>query len=296
MKSMTGFGRSEVVIGTQQFSFEVKSVNHRFLDFRVRLPHPFSHWETALCEKIRTLFERGSFDVSVRVKWLSQEGAISGNTRFAIDQKALESFQASFDLLSSKLKTPYQLQMSDILRTGKILIPLEDSEENLLAVNSVMPTWEMALSALLEMRKKEGLMLKTAMENLLLDMEKSLELLETLTSSQKEKIRDKLGARLAQWKLEGPLDSQRLEWEVALLVEKSDITEEIDRLKSHFAAAREAFGLKTAMGRKLDFLIQEMHREVNTIASKAQLMEITQLTVQLKSNIEKLREQVQNVE
>jgi len=296
MKSMTGFGRSEITIGSQQVSFEVKSVNHRFLDIRVRLPPQFSNWEVTLSEKVKEMFERGSFDVFVRVKWQTGDCTIAGNTRFVVDEKALESFQAASSSLSQRVSLSDSLNLADILRTGKIIIPVEDTPEENLNVDAVLPTWQMALQQLLKMREREGNGLKTTLVKCLLEMEAGLKQLEGLAPLQKEKIREKWSSRLAQWKIEPPLEPHRLEWEIALLTEKSDITEEIDRFSTHIAAAREAFESKVAQGRKIDFLIQEMHREVNTIASKAQLMEITQLTVVLKSNIEKLREQIQNVE
>lgn len=296
MNSMTGFGRAEITIGMQQISFEVKSVNHRFLDFRVRLPHAFSAWEVPLCEKIKETFERGSFDIFVRTKTLTGSGVVSSTTLFALDERALKSFQMAFSKVSESVSLSRSLDPSDIIRTGKIIIPVEDLEEEALSFDQVLPTWDLALQRLLAMRAKEGLNLKKTLEKALTEMESELRQIEQLIPLQKEKIREKWNTRLAQWKLEPPVEPHRMEWEVALLTEKADITEEIDRFSIHVNAAREVLSASQAAGRKLDFLIQEMHREVNTIASKAQLMEITQLTVKLRSHIEKLREQVQNVE
>jgi uncharacterized protein (TIGR00255 family) len=134
------------------------------------------------------------------------------------------------------------------------------------------------------------------MRGIISEMRTALKEIESFSKDQSHKIKEKLENRLKQWQLSAPVEPRRLEWEVALLAEKSDITEEIDRLKGHFEAFLETFDSQTSVGRKLDFLTQELNREVNTIASKTTLMEITQLTVRLKSNIEKLREQVQNVE
>lgn len=128
------------------------------------------------------------------------------------------------------------------------------------------------------------------------EMKDDLTQIAQLAPVQTQRIKEKLENRLSQWKLSAPIDPNRLEWEVALMAEKSDIKEEIDRLNGHFQAFTEATDSSKPVGRKLDFLTQELLREVNTIASKTSLIEITQLTVRLKSNIEKLREQVQNVE
>lgn len=296
MNSMTGFGRVEETLGSHRFSIEIKSVNHRFLDVRFRMPPSFSGWESDLTEEIRNFCERGSLDVSVRQKIVADQGNFTGTTRYAVDDKALESFKRALVALESKTQQKWELTLSDLLRMDKIFVPVEDLDDKNLGLAEFLPVFKKALQDLLKMRQKEGAKLKSVLHDGIGEMQKHLEDIQALVPSQAAKIKEKLESRLAQWNLSSPIEPSRLEWEVALMAEKSDIKEEIDRLTAHFSAFLEALESKKPVGRKLDFLIQELNREVNTIASKTTLMEITQLTVRLKSNIEKLREQVQNVE
>jgi len=296
MNSMTGFARSEVTIQSQLFSLEIKSVNHRFLDVRYRLPSGFSGLEMELTEEIRKFCERGSMEVTLRHQPLAEKGRISGNTRFAVDEKALESLLKATQQLENLSQKKWEIQISDLIQSQRILIPIEDSEEKSLGLKEVIPLFQSTLSLLVKMRREEGEKLKKILRDGVNEMQLTLQSITKLSPLQKEKIKDRLETRLSQWKLAEPVEPRRLEWEVAILAEKSDITEEIDRLKSHFEAFLESLNSSKPIGRKLDFLAQELNREVNTIASKTSLMEITQLTVELKATIEKLREQVQNVE
>ena len=146
------------------------------------------------------------------------------------------------------------------------------------------------------MREQEGMKLKTILLQGVSDLVKATSQLSQLAPRQPEKIKERLESRLAKWELSTPMDPHRLEWEIALAAEKADITEEIDRLKTHAEAFTGILNQAGPVGRKLDFLTQELHREVNTTASKSADIEITQVAVGLKTQIEKLREQVQNVE
>lgn len=296
MKSMTGFGRCEKTLGSHHYSIEIKSVNHRFLDLRFRLPPAWTGCEPELSEHIRQHCDRGSLDISIRHTWTLETGQISGNTRFALDEKALSSFEDALKTLETRTQKKISYQLSDLMRTGKILVPIEAQEDRAGVFQTALPVFKEALKQLSLMRQREGEAIKKVLLGVIHEMRTDLDQITQLAPAQTQKMKERLETRLAQWKLGEPVEPRRLEWEVALLAEKSDITEEIDRLQSHFQAFTEAFELSVPIGRKLDFLTQELNREVNTIASKTSLMEITQLTVRLKSNIEKLREQVQNVE
>jgi uncharacterized protein (TIGR00255 family) len=296
MRSMTGFGRAELTTGSQQLTLEIKSVNHRFLDLRFRVPPHALGWEAELSEEIRKFCERGSLDISLRQKFVASQGQMAGNTRFAIDEKALESLEQAIELLEKKTKRTFPTELEAILQTGKIIVAIEETDDKALALKDLLPLFTHALNNLLEMRAREGANLKNVMLRIVTEMKDDLTQIAQLAPLQTQRIKEKLENRLSQWKLSAPIDPNRLEWEVALMAEKSDIKEEIDRLKGHFQAFTEATDSSKPVGRKLDFLTQELLREVNTIASKTSLIEITQLTVRLKSNIEKLREQVQNVE
>jgi len=293
---MTGFGWAEILLGPYQFNLEIKSVNHRFLDLRFRLPPALSGLEMELAEEVRKFCERGSLEISLKQKLTPQKGTVQGNTRYLVDEKALESLILASQHLETKLQKKMDWNLSDFLMSGKVLIPVEADEEKGPSTPELLPLFREALKSLVQMREREGTNLKKVMRSIIEGMSQDLDRISALSQQQPLKLKERLDQRLSQWALNEPVEPRRLEWEIALLAEKADITEEIDRLKGHFQVFHETLETPQSVGRKLDFLTQELHREVNTIASKTTLMEITQLTVKLKSQIEKLREQVQNVE
>lgn len=296
MQSMTGFGRAEKAIGGTHYTVEVKSVNHRYLDARFRLPPTLSLYEIPLTEALRSKFERGSFEVLVKQKVLSEGSTIPGSTRFVVDETAAESLIEACDWLHYKFKTAKIPALEVLALVNKVFIPIEESQDPKELFGQMKPLFDTAFEALRQMREAEGKRLKTLLSDGIGELTRVADRLAELAPLHPAKIQEKLKNRLAQWNLGASVEPQRLEWEVAFFADRSDITEEIDRLRAHakeFAATLEG---DKAVGRKLDFLTQELHREINTVASKADAIEVTRLAVEGKSVIEKLREQVQNVE
>lgn len=292
---MTGFGRAEGRVGSSQFTVEIKSVNHRFIDARFRLPSAISLFESSFNETLRKRFERGSFDVTIKHKLTAQEGVVATGTKFALDESALQSFLDSLEALKKRsLKIAPSLEA--MVATSKILIPVEESENPESVLAPVKGIFEQALSQLAEMRKKEGQSLRATLEQGIKDLSAAVTKIEAFAESQPKRIQEKLKARLAQWGLSSPVDPQRLEWEVAFYAEKADVSEELVRLKAHAQSFLELLKTNGPIGRRLDFLSQELNREINTLSSKASILEMTQVAVEIKTSIEKLREQVQNVE
>lgn len=296
MRSMTGFGRSETVLGATQYCLEVKSVNHRFLDLRFRLPPFLGTLESALGEEVRAFCERGSLEINLKLKSAAHKTSSPNPVRFVLDEKALTSFLIAVQSLEGQTHKKMDWGLSDVLNAGKILVPLETDEEKIPSLEEFVAFFREALKGLVTMREQEGASLQKILRRSADEMFQDLSQIKALASQQPLKIKERLETRLAQWKLSEPIEPRRLEWEIAILAEKSDITEEIDRIEGHLKVFLETLNASGSVGRKLDFLTQELNREVNTIASKTTLLEITQLTVKLKSQIEKLREQVQNVE
>lgn len=294
MQSMTGFGRAEVALDSNFFTIEGRSVNHRYLDLRVRLPPALASLESSFAERVRSRFERGAFDITIKQKPLpSATGA--GNTRFVVDMLAAKSLVECTEQLRREFKITGELSWDLFTQAGRVFVPIEEAIESEALLPQLMPLFDKMLDNITAMRQQEG-------REMARILSKGLEELETIHTSirqlavlQPERIADKLRARLKNWTV-SEVDTQRLEWEVVLYAERSDITEEIDRLQAHIAEVRKLLAAPTSVGRKLDFLIQEMHREVNTMGSKAALVELTRLVVDAKTKIEKLREQAQNVE
>ncbi len=296
MQSMTGFGKGDATLGTQTISIEIKSVNHRYLDTRFRLPFTLSFLELSLLEILKSHFERGSFEINIKQKSLSSTENGHKNSGFGIDEEAAKSLIEAVEKLHLKFGTPKNPSLEFLLQSGRVFIPQENPENLPELTAGVKKTFERVLKDLKMMREQEGMKLKTILLQGVSDLVKATSQLSQLAPRQPEKIKERLESRLAKWELSTPMDPHRLEWEIALAAEKADITEEIDRLKTHAEAFTGILNQAGPVGRKLDFLTQELHREVNTTASKSADIEITQVAVGLKTQIEKLREQVQNVE
>lgn len=295
MQSMTGFGKGELSTPGLMFSIEIKSVNHRFLDTRFRLPPNFASLELPLLEILKTYFERGSFEINIRQK--STGSSESGSkVAYTIDEEAARSIIEGSEKLHLKFGTPKTPSLEMLFQSGRVFIVAENGESLPQLIEEIKKAFHNVLKSIKTMRENEGAKLKTILTQGVSELIGDTDRLATLAHRQPQNIKERLEARLAQWKLSAPADPHRLEWEIAMAAEKADITEEIDRLKTHTDSFLSILNEKGAIGRKLDFLTQELHREVNTTAAKSADIEITQIAVRLKTQIEKLREQVQNVE
>ncbi len=289
---MTGFGRAEGKVGELTYLIECRSVNHRFCEIRFRMPSQFNSLELPLTEKLKQHFERGSFEVWIKPKQTSL--SVPGTTRFIVDEKAATSFLEACKWLSDFHKIDCTPTLSDMVATGKIFYPVEDSSQE--GSEDLFKLFDQALVSLKGMRHSEGIKLKGSLNSLLTELEQKVTLCTPLTQDFSNSIREKLTQRIQQWQLNSPVDKQRLEWEVAFYADRADIHEELERLGMHLVEFRKLLESQGSLGRKLDFLTQEMHREVNTLSSKANLYDLTRIAVESKSIVEKLREQVQNVE
>lgn len=295
MRSMTGFGRSEGTIGNNQYTFELKSVNHRFLDARFRLPQTLSFLEYALSEKLKNHFDRGSFEISCKQKLIAQAGHASIGTRFVVDDTAMKSLVEAGEWLKSQYKIEFK-PSAEALLTTRVILSVEEGKDAEVLQEPLKALFETAILDLKKMREREGLALKNVLLEGLNEIDRIVKSLSGLSETQTLKVREKLEQRIANWKLSASVDATRLEFEVALLADKADIQEELDRLTTHVKEYRTLLENPKNIGRKLDFLTQELNREANTVASKANLIDITKATVDLKTVVERLREQVQNVE
>jgi len=295
MRSMTGFGRAEGKVGGSIVTIEVKSVNHRFLDARFRMPGPMSLLEIPLSDLLRKKFERGSCEVSVRSR-PAAEGAATSSTRFTVDWAAAESFAEACDQLNHQYKTPRTPSVEAMALTGRIFVPIEESPDPNALLGELKPVFEQALEEVARMRAAEGARLRDTLRQHVAELSRARDALAALAPAHPARIRERLEARVKEWGLEGGNNAQRLELEIAYFADRADITEELDRLKAHLGEFSETLDGSRPAGRKLDFLTQELNREMNTIASKVDSTEMTRLAVEGKTLVERLREQVQNVE
>ena len=289
--SMTGFGRGEVLACGRTFTVEVQSVNHRFLEVRSRVPKRLTGLEPRIQQAIQERFSRGHFEVMVLEKDLDSRGRT-----LKIDVPLAMQYVDALRSLQQALNLPGEVTL-EMLTAQRDLIAVEEDVEALDGSwAELFPALAKALDALADMRRREG-------EALVVNLRAHLEEVESTLAGIVERapvlIRthlDRLRERVAEL-LNGRLpDPARLEQEVALLAERSDVAEECDRLRSHLGQFRSVLEQPGAQGRRLDFLLQEMHREANTIGSKSTDAALAHEVVQLKTSIERLREQVQNLE
>ena len=294
VKSMTGFGRGVFEDEQRAITAEIKSVNHRYSEISVKMPRKYAFAEDAIKALVKGIAPRGKIDVMIGVDEKASEGTeIRLNTELAGQYfESLKTLKAAFPELSGDPSLRMVASMPDVMKTAAA----EEDEEQILA--GLSAAVQQAAENLDAMRQTEGakligdiLMRTDLIENTALEIEKyAPQVAKNYTEKLKTRIQDLLGDGVA-------ILEDRILLEAAVFADKSDITEEIVRLKSHCAHLRSIVdGAKEPVGKKLDFLVQEMNRESNTIGSKANDISITNHVLVLKAEIEKIREQVQNIE
>jgi uncharacterized protein (TIGR00255 family) len=288
---MTGFGRGEAIGRGRTFTVEVQSVNHRFLEVRSRVPKRLTGLEPRIQQAIQERFFRGHFEVLILDKDLD------GRARtLKVDVPLARQFVDALRTIQQALNLPGEVTL-EMLTSQRDLIAVEESAESLdESWGELSPALANALEALAQMRRREGEALLANLRGHLDQVEATLTGIVDRSPALVRAQLDRLRERVAEL-MDGHLpDPARLEQEVALLAERSDVTEECDRLRSHLAQFRSALEQPGAQGRRLDFLLQEMNREANTIGSKSADAALAHEVVWLKTSIERLREQVQNLE
>lgn len=293
-KSMTGFGKSQTETATALIEIEIKSVNHRFLDISFRLPRVYNPFENSLRKLISSKLERGKLDVYISRQTLpSADKAIDFNAE--LFEAYLGIYKDVFGKHANWNEQAKQLVALELMKVRDIL-KIEDSEDRIdqeqEALSQVLQT---ALSSLCAMREEEGAALRIDIEDRLAHLEKlriAVAKATQTSASDKSKL---LSERLELLSPEVVQDPARLAIEVAVLADKIDVSEEITRLESHSEQFKGALS-SYPQGRKLDFILQEMFREWNTITSKCQNAEVQTIVIEAKVELEKMREQVQNVE
>jgi uncharacterized protein (TIGR00255 family) len=290
IRSMTGFGAGRASAKGEELTVEIRSVNHKFCEVKIRLPREVAALENALARLVKDRLARGGIEVSIR------RGGPGGVMAPRVDAALAEAYARAFTEVQARLGLHEPLRLADIIGAEGV-IKLEDREIDL---DSARAAAEQAVAAALEalvaMRAQEGEALAADLEARLRTVEVVLSRVEVLAPQAVEHHRARLAERVLELTRGIPLDPARLAQEVALLADRGDIAEEITRLRSHLVQARLLLASDEPAGRKLDFLVQEMHRETNTIGSKSQHAEISSAVVTLKAEVERMREQVQNVE
>lgn len=290
--SMTGFGRGEATDNGLIATVEIKTLNSRYLDITTRLPQRLQQKELALKELIQKTISRGKLNVNV---YLSERD--SGEPQLEVDEKKVKAYAKLLNevRLAAEIEAP--LNLRNITSFSDIYISKVDDEEEL-AKKWILVTEAtiQAISQLMVMRTQEGDQLRKDLEERVAAIDAILEEILVITDGRAIEVRNKLHERIKQLVEDDSIDSERLEMEVAILADKMDITEETVRLRAHLKFFIEAIEQPEPAGRRLNFLTQEVNRELNTIGSKANDSGIAHLIVKAKEMLEQIREQVQNVE
>ncbi len=291
IKSMTGFGRCEIQKESRKFTVELKSVNHRYLDVNIRMPKKLNFFETSIRTLLKSYANRGKVDIFIVYEDLSQtKAAVKYNSAIAAEYlKYLKQMEEEFGLEND-------IRISTLSRYPEVFTMEEQGEDEEELWNGLKETLEGAFTQFVETRKTEGENLKKDILAKLNVLEEQISFIEErspqIAAEYRAKLEDKMKELLADTKIE----ESRIAAEVILFADKICTDEEVVRLKSHIRHMRSTLEEKEGVGRKLDFIAQEMNREANTILSKANDIEISDRAIGLKTEIEKIREQIQNIE
>jgi len=295
IRSMTGFGRASFQVDTQAFDVESRSVNHRYLDSRVRLPRIFSSLEAEVRARIQARFARGKVDVSV-----NSAGSAAPPARLEVDLEAARSYLGAAAQLQQSESMQGSLEVGVLLALPGVARFVEPQLSGEALREALLGAVDAALEALDSMRATEGAVLERELLQRVAAVEAMADSLEARASSVQEAVRERLRRRAEQLGREtGLQDEARMYQEIVIAADRLDVTEEIVRLRSHSEQFRRIAAegdVGKPVGRRLDFLLQEFGREANTIGSKSGDAPIAHEIVELKTEIERMREQVQNVE
>ncbi len=291
MKSMTGFGRAKQEINNRVYLVEIKSVNHKYNDVNIKLPRTLSYLEESIKKELSSNIERGKVDVFISFENYSNEGK-----QVIINQDLIKEYMKQINILAEENNLSLNIPATEITKLPDVLTLKEDELSEEIIENELTEVLKEAISNFTAMRRREGEKIK---EDLLKRIEDVASNVEKISEYSKNLVNEyiiKLNQRIKEILKTDIVDESRLAMEVVLYADKCSVEEEITRLRSHITQFKDLVEQDRPIGKKLDFLIQEMNRETNTIGSKSAGIDITNLVIDIKTQIEDIREQVQNIE
>ena len=291
IKSMTGFGRSTYENEGREYIVEIKSVNNRFTDINIKMPRNLNYLEEKIRKQILSNISRGKVEVSIQLNNNSDLGKkINLNTDIA--KKYVEELKK----LSEETNIIDNINIMDVARFPDVLNIRIDEEAEEVIEKELFTALDSAIDSFLDMRQKEGSKIKVDLENRIEVIKQKIEQISSISAGLVDEYVVKLETRIKELLKTDVVDQTRLAQEVVIYSDKCSVEEEITILKSHISQFLNLLNENIAIGKKLDFLIQEMNRETNTIGSKANNLEITNFVVDIKTELENIREQIQNIE
>jgi uncharacterized protein (TIGR00255 family) len=291
LKSMTGFGRGEGETTLGKVFVETRSVNHRYCDINIKLPKRLTPFENRIKEIIRTRVSRGRIDIFLKLDSLGED-----NVHLSVDLHLAEQYYQALQSLKKSLHLKDKITLELVAGAKDVIMAKEETGDLEPFWEEVLPILKRSFGDLDDMKRLEGEILSKDLQQRLERIARQLEEIKHLSPSRLEAYQDRLHERVRSLLAEVDVDPSRFQQEVALLAERMDITEELVRAESHLAQFLALLKAEEPVGRKMDFLLQEIHREVNTVSAKANEAEISQRVVEIKAELEKIREQVQNIE
>lgn len=291
MKSMTGFGSSSLELEDCSIDIEIKSVNNRYLDFNFSMPSYLNFMLEDMKSLIKNKLKRGRVDVYIKIKKY-QLSVDSVDINYELAQKIKEKL----DSLNQKLDMASDINVRDLVKYDDVMSFTYKDLDNEFLHDNILKVLDESVNKIYSMRSIEGDNLREDLSTNLSKIEEQISKISSLTENSVKEYRENLFNKISELLDEEKIDKDRMYLEVALMADKADINEELKRFDSHIVQFKSAMDMKDCIGRKLDFIIQEMNREINTISSKSNDESISVCVIEVKSLIEKLREQVQNIE
>lgn len=291
VKSMTGYGRSQQIVDGMNITVEIKSVNHKYFEFNARVPRTFGFLEEKLKTYSQSIISRGKVECYVSIEMPENE-----NVEVAVNYALAEGYINALKNLSEKYSLRDDVSVTSVSRYPDVLTVHKLPEDEDKIWNAVKEVASEAIANFISMREKEG---EKLCEDILSRADTIIECVSFVEERSPQTVteyNEKLKVRIRELIGDVSVDEQRLLQEAAIYADKIAVAEETVRLRSHISQLREMFNSSEAIGRKMDFLVQEINREANTIGSKAQDVEITRKVIAIKGEVEKIREQVQNIE
>lgn len=290
IKSMTGYGKANLEKNEREYQVEIKSVNHRYLDISVKMPRVLSYLEEMVKKEIATKVKRGKIDVFITFQNNSTEGK-----EIKINTEVAKIYIDELKKLAEQEKISANIEVTEISKLPDVL-NIQNKQEDETIKEELLETVSQATENLVQMRLLEG---KKMAEDLLVRIKSVQEKVKEISSLSTGLIEEyvvKLEGRIKEILKNQEVDSARLAQEVVIYADKCSVEEEVTRLKSHMSQFEKLLNSEETIGKKLDFIIQEMNRETNTIGSKANNLEITNDVIDVKTELENIREQIQNIE
>ncbi|NLL63165.1 MAG: YicC family protein [Ruminococcaceae bacterium] len=290
-KSMTGYGHAQIETDSLFVSVEMKSVNHRYFELYPRVPRAYGFLEEKIKSYLLNRISRGKIECNVSIEALDLDDVV-----VRVNHSLAKAYLNALTELAETYELRNDISATSLTRYGEILSVHKDEIDTETIWEVVKGVLEQATNSFIEMRECEGEKLKEDIFSRIVSIEEMINSIEKRSPETIKEYNEKLKARIRELLEDVTVDEQRLLTEVAIFADKVAIDEELVRLRSHLEQLREMFEETTAVGRKMDFLVQEINREVNTIGSKATDLEINKIVVEIKAEAEKIREQVQNIE